>query len=255
MIENFSQYGKYILKNNDLQIQLPNVEIIITKMSDSSIQYSRQNNSGKKLKKIINVQNLKDPEFELCPVFPIHTPAQKTRDFVFLRMKNNYQIGAKSSSIIDLQFPIEIGFFIKRNDNIKERIDVIACEPKHARFALYGDPQKGTLCKFANVDLANDQNTTKYVYSEISVSIHNELPKEISIGKFVFPISYNKMYYDESHVYVDGIEAVIHEVQGKHLVKILKTEFNKDTNNLNISPSGNHTNKDQILYIMDRGFD
>ena len=249
----FSQYGKYKLENNALSLLLPNTEIKIAKISDSSIQYVRKSNSDKKLEKQIHIQN-DNPEFVLCPVFPIHTPAQKTRDFVFLRLNNPFQIGAKSNSTMSLQFPIEIGFFIKRND-IVERIDAFTCEPKHARFALYGSPQKGDLCKFSKVSLAEDSNITPFTYSDISVSIQNELSKEVTIGKFVFPISYSKMYYDKSIVRVDGIKARIHQIQGKDLVEISKEEFEGDASGLELSPSGNHTNKDRSLYMMERGFD
>ena len=253
MTDNFNQFGKYTIDNNRLTLSLPNTEIIIAKVSDSSVQYKRQSSKGKNFEKILDTQNT-TPEFVLCPVFPIHTPVQKTRDFVFLRLKNSYQMGAKSSSILSLQFPIEIGFFIKRNE-VLERIDAFTCEPKHARFALYGNPQKGDLCKFAKVDMVNEQNITPYAYSKILVSIQNELSKEINIGKFVFPVSYSKMYYDKSNAYVDGIKARIHQTQGKELVEILKTDPEKDTTNLDLSPSGNHTNKDKLLYVMERGFD
>ena len=249
----FNQYGKYKLENDNLSLLLPNIEIKITKISNSSIQYTRKNNSDKKLEKQINIQN-ENPEFVLCPVFPIHTPAQKTRDFVFLRLNTPYQIGAKSTSTMSLQFPIEIGFFIKRND-IMERIDAFTCEPKHARFALYGSPQKGDLCKFAKVSLADENNIAPFTYSYISVSIQNELSKEVTIGKFVFPISYSKMYYDKSTVNVDGIKARIHMMQEKQLAEISKIDFEGDTSSMELSPSGNHKNKHKVLYIMDKGFD
>ena len=250
----FNQYGRYALENDGLSLSLPTTKIKITKIFDSSIRYIRKSNSpDKKLEKIIAIQNT-NPEFVLCPVFPIHTPVQKTRDFVFLRLKNSYQMGARSSSTLSLQFPIEIGFFIKRNE-VLERIDAFTCEPKNARFALYGNPQKGDLCKFAKVDLANEQNITRYAYSKISVSIQNELSKEISIGKFVFPISYSKMHYDKSNAYVDGIKARVHEIQEKHLVEISNTGIKEDVNDLELSPSGNHKNNSKIMYTMDRGFD
>jgi hypothetical protein len=249
-----SLYGEHTLDDESLSLPLPDTKILISKISNSKIRYFRKMSNNKNLEKIIDIKNNK-PKFEMCPVFPIHLPAQKTKEFVYLRMANDYQIPAKSSSVLKLQFPLEIAIFIKREDNVLEKIDVITCEPKHSRFALYGDPQRGNLCKYAKVDLANDDNTVPYVHSILSVSVENELQKEISIGKFVFPVSYSKMYYNRSDVYLDGIKARIYEHQGNQLMEISKDNLQDKQEGLGISPSGNQTSSNNVLFVMDKGFD
>lgn len=249
--EKFSKYGEYFIENNPISLILPNNEILIDKISDSHLKYIIKNSNGNKVEKNILLDS-KTIQIELCPVFPIHLPKQKTNDFVFLKIKNGCQIGANSSIELQFQFPIELGVFLKRQNKM-EKIDILTCEKTHSKFALYGTPQNGTLCKFAIVNLTNTNKPAPYVYSNILISIQNELSEEITLDKIVFPVTSLRMYYDDSSAYVDGINARIYQAHGKQLVEITQKELLEKQDGLKVSPSGNKGN-DKKLFVMDRGF-
>ncbi|HEX5358764.1 MAG TPA: DUF432 domain-containing protein, partial [Candidatus Nitrosotalea sp.] len=116
-------------------------------MSKDKFHYKRMN-SNCVVEKIITIRT-DDLEMEFVPTHPLYTPSYKT-DYMFLRFMQPIFVSRNSVTDIFVSVPIEIGLYFTGNA-IREPFDVFSCEPAYSRYALYGDPDQGTICKYAKV--------------------------------------------------------------------------------------------------------
>ena len=108
--EGFSGYGKYDVSDK-LDLQLPRTKIRIESKIDGLLSYYRKNSENQEIRKSIPYPG-ENICIELCPILPLHLPAKKTNDLIFLRLSEPIFIEKKSIVSILLQFPIEIGIFL-----------------------------------------------------------------------------------------------------------------------------------------------
>jgi len=202
----FSNYGIYDLGDN-LELLLPNTLIKFQRISDNAFSYFRENSEGQIIEKIIPVKS-NDVKIELAPIRPLNHPAKRT-NYVFLKLDKEIHLGENSAASIFVHCPIEIGIFLIYGDN-HEPLDWITCSPLNSRFSLYGSPDTGTLCKYAEVSLATDYNdSVSYVNGVMHIVIENTLSFAQTISKVIFPISDNNLYYNDSKSIVDGIKIIM----------------------------------------------
>ncbi|QLH05061.1 hypothetical protein C5F49_06820 [Nitrosopumilus oxyclinae] len=252
--ENFSGYGMYDVSDK-LDLVLPKTEIHITRKLDGRLSYYRKNSTSQEIRKSIQQSN-KDTKIELCPVLPLHLPAKKTNDLIFLRLEESLFVEKNSTVNVLIQFPIEIGIFvINSSDNSKELFDCFTCEPMHSRFALYGTPEKGNLCMYSKVKLLENNESNPYVFAKMKVTLSNELSQGAFVGKIVFPITSHVIYYrDNSHeVHIDDVKCVIKQDVGKDIIEIDREDYSTKEENLNIVSYA--VKKEKSSFMMDKGFD
>lgn len=250
----FSNYGNYDVSDK-LDLHLPKTEIHLERKSDNRISYYRKNSSNQEIRKSI-LQSGGSTRIELCPILPLHLPAKKTNDLIFLRFDESLFVEKKSAISISIQFPIEIGvFLINSNDESKELFDYFTCEPMHSRFALYGTPEKGKLCMYSKVKLLDNLDLDPYVFAKLKVSLTNELSHGTFVRKLVFPITSQTIYYvaDSTEVHIDNITALIKEDINNEIIQISREEYSEKDNNLKLVSYSN--DKANNSFIMDKGFD
>ena len=140
-----SNYGIYDLKD-ELELLLPNTSIKFHRISDNAFSYFRKNSEGNIIEKIIPVKS-NDLKIELAPIRPLNHPARRT-NHIFLKFDKAIHLSANSAASIFIHCPIEVGIFLI-HDSIHDSLDWITCDPLNSRFALYGAPDTGILCKYA----------------------------------------------------------------------------------------------------------
>jgi hypothetical protein len=75
---------------------------------------------------------------------------------------------------------------------------------------LYGSPDTGTLCKYAEVSLATDySDSIPYIEGVMKIVIENTLSTGQTVSKVIFPITDNSLYYDDSKAIIDGIKITL----------------------------------------------
>jgi len=199
----FSNYGVYDLVD-DLELSLPNTLIKFQRISDNAFSYFRENSEGKIIEKIIPVKS-NDIKIELAPIRPLNHPARRT-NYVYLKFDKEIHLGENSAARIFVHCPIEIGIFLIHNDNYGP-LDWVTCNPLNSRFGLYGLPDTGTLCKYAQVSLATDyDDSISYVQGVMQIVVENTLSIAQTISKVVFSITDNSLYYKDSKTIIDGIK-------------------------------------------------
>ncbi len=111
-----------------------------------------------------------------------------------------------SAASVFVHCPIEIGIFLI-HDSVHDPLDWVTCNPLNSRFGLYGPPDSGTLCKYAQVSLATDyDDSIPYVEGVMKIVIENTLPSGQTVSKVIFPITDNSLYYEDSKTIIDGIK-------------------------------------------------
>ena len=223
-----SNYGIYDLED-ELEFFLPNTSIKFHRITDNAFSYFRKNSEGRIIEKIIPVKS-NDLKIELAPIRPLNHPARRT-DHIFLKFDKAIHLSANSAASIFVHCPIEVGIFLI-HDSIHDSLDWITCDPLNSRFALYGSPDTGTLCKYAKVSSAIDYNdSNSYLEGVMQIILENTLSSSQSISKVVFPITDNALYYENSKTIIDGIKITMKKRAAVNIADVnsisLETDWSK----------------------------
>ena len=202
----FSNYGVYDVAEN-LELSLPNTAIKIERVGEKAFSYFRKDSEENIVEKMIPVRS-NEVKIEIAPIRPLNHPARRT-NYVFLKFDKDIYLSHDSAASIFVHCPIEIGIFLIQ-DSHKDPLDWVTCNPLNSRFGLYGSPDTGTLCKYAEVSLATDYNDSiPYVEGVMKIIIENTLQTGKTINKVIFPITDNSIFYEDSKTIIDGIKVTL----------------------------------------------
>lgn len=241
-------FGVYVIRDSARFHVLDNV-ISFERESRDKFSYRREGPSGK-VEKLISVRT-GDLEIEIVPTHPIHTPSYKT-DYMFLRLSKEIFVSRNSVTEFFLVVPIEVGLFFTGSE-IREYFDIFSCKPDCSRYALYGQPETGKLCKFARVvPNAHEQGPSSYVHGRLRVVVENELGVGAPIGRMVFPIRDHDVYYSGSLAAFDDLRMVLKERMGLKIAEMVQQE---GTGPAGWARSPRTTEKTSLKFSMEVGFD
>jgi hypothetical protein len=202
----FSKYGLYTITDS-LELVLPDTKIRIEKIGDKAFSYTRKNSEDEISEKIIPSKS-DDIKIELAPIRPLNHPARRT-SYIFLKFDKDIFLSEESAASVFVHCPIEIGIFLVHNSH-RDSLDWITCDPGNSRFGLYGSPDSGILCKYADVSMAKDMDdSVSYINGVMKVVIENKLNSGQSVSKVIFPITDNSIYYSDSKTIIDGIKITL----------------------------------------------
>jgi hypothetical protein len=202
----FSKYGLYTVSET-LELILPETMIKFERIGENAFSYFRKDSEGKIIEKMIPAKS-NELKIELAPIRPLNHPARRT-GYVFLKFDKEIYLSQNSAASIFVHCPIEVGIFLI-HDAKRESLDWVTCNPTNSRFGLYGSPDTGTLCKYAEVSLATDfSDSVPYVEGVMKVIIENNLNSGQTVSKVIFPITDNSLYYEDSKSILDGIKVTL----------------------------------------------
>ena len=203
---NYSKYGEYSV-NDHLELNFPETSVKIERIGEHAFSYFRQDSEGKIVEKMIPAKS-NELKIEVAPIRPLNHPARRT-GYVFLKFDKEIYLSQNSAASIFVHCPIEVGIFLI-HDSKRESLDWITCNPLNSRFGLYGSPDTGTLCKYAEVTLATDfSDSVPYVEGVMKIIIENNLNSGQTVSKVIFPITDNSLYYEDSKSILDGIKVTL----------------------------------------------
>lgn len=219
-INDYTHFGVYMVKDK-AQFKLPNNTISLERVSNDKFLYKRKSHSNV-IEKLISIRT-KDLEMEIVPTLPLYLPAYKT-DYMFLRFSKPIFVSRDSMTEIFVSPPIEIGLFFTGSE-IREHFDVFACDPCKSRYALYGEPDHGKICKFAVVTpAAKEEKIASYFEGRLKVIVENELDIGISVGKITFPIRDHDLYYNLGDAAYDDLKVSLRERLGVKIADLLQQD-------------------------------
>lgn len=243
---NYANFGTYQL-SDELTLTLPNNTVTFSHLSDVKFSYSR-NTQDRIIKKIICAKS-KTPRIELVPVLPIHMPSYKT-DFFFLRFTDPLFIEENSTLVASIPFPIEVGVFLVGQSHT-DAFDFFSCDPLNSRFALYGTPENGKLCKYVTVSLDDKSVIMQHVHAQFRIEITNELEDAVYVGKLVFPVTDHDLYFDGGNVVMDGLKATIKNRIGLQVIETIQNPITM----VGAKRVPRHIKKPHYKFSMELGFD
>ena len=202
----FSKYGVYDVSDR-LELFLPNISIKFERVSENAFFYSRTDSEGKVSEKMIPAKS-NQIQIELAPIRPLNHPARRT-NHVFLKFDKEIYLSEDSAASIFVHCPIEIGVFLIHEEH-RESLDWVTCNPLNSRFGLYGAPDTGTLCKYAEVTLATDMSDSiSYIEGVMKILVENTLSTGQNVSKVIFPITEHSIYYEDSKAILDGLKVTL----------------------------------------------
>ena len=202
----FSNFGVYDVEES-LDLVFPNTSVKIERIGENAFSYLREDAEKIIVEKMIPAKS-NQFQIEVAPIRPLNHPARRT-NYVFLKFDKEIYLSHNSAASIFVHCPIEIGIFLIHESD-RESLDWITCNPLNSRFGLYGSPDTGTLCKYAEVSLATDyQDSIPYVEGVMKIVIENTLTSGQTVNKVIFPITDNSLYYENSKTVIDGIKITL----------------------------------------------
>ena len=203
---NYSKYGEYLVTEH-LELNLPEIVVKIQRVGEHAFSYFRQDSEGNIVEKMIPATS-NELKIEMAPIRPLNHPARRT-GYIFLKFDKEIYLSQNSAASIFVHCPIEVGIFLIQNSE-RESLDWVTCNPVNSRFGLYGSPDTGTLCKYAEVTLATDySDSVPYVEGVMKIIIENNLNSGQTVSKVIFPITDNSLYYEDSKSVLDGIKVTL----------------------------------------------
>ena len=129
--------------------------------------------------------------FLINPVEPVNLPVRITRT-LFIEFSKTVAVEPERSVKVYLKFPVEIGVFVEGKKLYS--IDVFTLsKPK---FALYGDPRKGVVCKYFKSDVYESIPKVSGLEEGIlELTIRNASDEWVEVKKAVFDSYGMKIYY------------------------------------------------------------
>ena len=226
--ESFSNYGAYAV-GDELELLLPNTQIKLEKIAKNTFSYFRRDSEGNISEKIIPTES-DDLHVELAPIRPLNHPARRT-GYMFLQFDKEIYLNHNSAASIFVHCPVEIGIFLVGGAS-KESLDWVTCNPVNSRFGLYGLPDTGILCKYAEVTLATDfSDSIPYIECVLKIVVENTLDSGQTVSKTVFPITDNSLYYENSKTILDGLKVTLKKRAGLNIADVqvepLDTDWTK----------------------------
>jgi len=135
------------------------------------------------------------------PVEPLNKPRELTPYFM-IELQQQVVIEPKATKVLYLTFPVETGIFIQQREE-SEVIDILTTAKQ--KYALYGDPAGGVLCKFWKSAVHGAIPTSNPVQEGImELTITNAAGEWVEISRAVFNAYGMKLYYSDSMVSMKG---------------------------------------------------
>jgi len=125
------------------------------------------------------------------PVEPVNLPVEITR-MLFIEFSKPVNVEPKSAVRVYLKFPVEIGVFVegKRIRNI----DVFTLS--NPKFALYGNPSRGVVCRYYSSDVYDTiPDVDGVVEGVMELTIENNFDEWVEVRRAVFDGYGMKIYF------------------------------------------------------------
>ena len=135
----------------------------------------------------------KGASITIHPVEPLAVPKQISR---FLEIAfNPVIVGPKSSTMIFLTFPIDIGIFLKVG-GATEVLDIFTLNP--TKYSLYGTPKAGVITRWHHSDVWSDLPPTDPLRTgTLKLSIKNDTDEIVTVSRAVFEGHGMVLYYGD----------------------------------------------------------
>jgi hypothetical protein len=156
----------------------------------------------------------------IFPIAPLLTPKPVAKN-VYLKFKPAFIMDQRSDAVVYAKIPIEIGVY-RQSDDEELLIDVFSLAPQ--KYALYGSPESGTVCRFAEAETSTTQDgisAEKYSEAIVRIRISNGIDNVIKISKVIVPMEGVVLDHTQDNAWVPGgVDVRLDVAFGKDIVNV-----------------------------------
>jgi len=171
------------LKENDVEIEIE---------GKGKKKIYRRKVGNEEIEKFIYAE---DGKVVVCPVEPVNLPKIEVSEHLLIKLDKPIIVEAGTKHDFYVKFPLEIGVFLVDRKDI-ERIDIFT--KTNPKYALYGPPEKGIICKWWESGVYGEVPEIDKLYEGImKVEVENNYHEWVEISKMVFRAFDMKVFYNE----------------------------------------------------------
>jgi hypothetical protein len=199
---------------------------------------------------IIMSDSSEDVVVGIFPVTPFNTLV-KVANNVYLKFKSQIVLDQKSEAVLYSKIPIEIGVYRQSKD---EELLLDAFSIARQRFALYGPPETGVVCRFKEAEInpkESEINPTKYEEAKVRIRISNMMDNVVKVGKVIIPMEGTVLDHAHDESWVPGsVEMSLDMAFGKDVVNVRLL----DTKAKRPDKTSRLIKEDTLTFYMDAGY-
>ena len=187
--------------------------------SRSSVTYSRSVGAQNAAQATI-LTDKEQAVIGVFPVPPVFTPKQVAMN-LYLKFRFPVIVDQRSEVVVYAKMPIEIGVF-RQSDDEELQIDVFSPTPQ--RYALYGLPESGVVCRYTDSDASatkEDIAPEKYHEALVRIRIRNDIDNIVKITKVIIPMDSVILDHAHDETWLPGsVEMALDTAFGKDIVNV-----------------------------------
>jgi hypothetical protein len=185
------------------------------------------------------------------PVPPLFTPAAVAKN-MYLKFRTPLVVDQKSQAVVYAKMPIEIGVYRQSKD---EEILIDAFSLRSPQYALYGSPESGVVCRYAETEIStnnDDIKPAKYEEALVRVRIKNDIDHVVRVSKVIVPMDGVVLDHAHDDCWLPGsVEMDLNTSFGKDIVHVhLMSTKVKRSDKTSIRARKEET----LLFLMDTGY-
>ena len=157
----------------------------------------------------------------------------------------------KSDAIFYTTMPIEIAVYKQSKD---EEILLDSFSLQRQRFALYGSPESGVLCRYNEVEVNTNKDAIRPIrYEEalVRIVVRNDIDNVIKVNRVIIPMDGVILDHAHDDSWLPGsVEISVDQAFGKDItnVRLVGTKVKR------ADKTSAAQGEDSLLFLMDAGY-
>lgn len=243
-------FGRHELRAGmePLEITLRDQKLVIT--SANGAFYYKRYLAGALQADYTIVSDKKGVVVGIFPVPPLLTPVQVAQN-MYIKFKSPVVIDQESDAVLYTKIPIEIAVYRQSGD---EEFLIDAFSLARQQYALYGPPEAGKVCRFAEVEASATQEgikVEKYEEALVRIRVANEIDNVIKVSRVIIPMGGVVLDHAQDDAWVPGgIDMRFDTAFGKDIVNVRLS----DTKVKRADKTSVLKRDDTLVFMMDSGY-
>jgi len=232
-----------------LEIALRDQRIIIEAGTGGAYTYRRYSSNVLAAQNMIISDKGDGIVIGIFPIAPLLTPKQVAKN-VYIKFKSPVIMDQRSDAVIYAKIPLEIGVY-RQSDDEELLIDAFSIEAQ--KYALYGTPEAGTLCRFIESETSTVQGSIsaeKYAEATVRIRISNGIDNVIKINKVIVPMEGVVLDHAQDDAWMPGgVDVRLDMAFGKDIVNVRANTKVKRADKTSIVKK-----EETLVFMMDAGY-
>lgn len=184
------------------------------------------------------------------PIPPLFTPKAVATN-VYLKFKTPVVVDQRSHAVVYARMPIEIGVYRQSKD---EEMLIDAFSRKRQKYALYGSPESGVVCRYTETEIStntDDIKPSRYEEALVRVRIKNDIDNVVKVNRVIIPMDGVVLDHAHDDTWLPGsVEMDLGSTFGKDVVHVRLTSTKiKRSDKTSIAKK-----EETLVFLMDAGY-